>query len=402
MRNQSILLIVGGGIAAYKTLLLIRLLAKQGIAAQAILTRAGAEFVTPLSLEALTGKPVFTNVFSLSQQSEMGHIELSRSADLIVVAPATAHLIAQAANGLAGDLAATTLLATNRPVLYAPAMNVRMWKHPSVQKNIETLRTNGGLFAGPGKGEMACGEFGYGRMAEPEQIAGAIQNILAGKTRIEMPGPKPLQARHILITAGPTREPIDPVRYLSNHSSGKQGYAIAKACAALDAKVTLVTGPTALPAPAGIQTVNVETAHDMLKACEKALPADVFIAVAAVSDWRVSKTGAQKIKKDKNGGPALTLTENPDILETVATHKKRPALVIGFAAETEQVEKHATEKRVRKSCDWILANDVSGDVMGGDKNRIIFITENGGESWPVMGKARVAQKLAGKIVENLL
>jgi len=284
MSDKSVLLIIGGGIAAYKSLFLIRQLAKRGIKTRAIVTKGGSEFVTPLSVGALTGETVFTELFSLSQEAEMGHIELSRSTDLVVVAPATADLMAKAANGLANDLASTTLLATDKRVLYAPAMNVRMWEHPATQRNIQTLADGGALFVGPDEGDMACGEFGFGRMAEPEAIADAIEKALAGETHIDGLKPKPMKDKHVLITAGPTREPIDPVRYLSNHSSGKQGYAIARACAELGAKVTLVSGPVALSAPTNVDLVKVETANEMLNACEKALPADVFISVAAVAD----------------------------------------------------------------------------------------------------------------------
>jgi len=411
MSDKRILLIIGGGIAAFKSLLLIRVLAKRGIKTTCIVTKGGQEFVTPLSVGGLSGEKVFTELFSLSDEAEMGHIELSRSADLVVVAPATADLMAKAAHGLANDLASTTLLATDKRVLYAPAMNVRMWEHPATGRNIETLRANHALFIGPDEGEMACGEFGFGRMAEPETIADAIEKILAGATDLDTLKPKPLKGKHVLITAGPTREPIDPVRYLSNHSSGKQGYAVAQACAALGADVTLASGPVALKPPQGVNTVQVETAHDMLAACEKALPVDVFIAVAAVADWRPTQSSPQKIKKgeiktNKQDLPPLELTENPDILHTIANAKTRPTLVIGFAAETDNVVKYAKAKLITKNCDMIIANDVSsgtlgGDVMGGDNNTMIIVTKDNAEKWPLMSKQKCAEALAQKIAETL-
>jgi len=401
MSDKRILLIIGGGIAAFKSLLLIRVLAKRGIKTTCIVTKGGQEFVTPLSIGGLSGEKVFTELFSLSDEAEMGHIELSRSADLVVVAPATADLMAKAVHGLANDLASTTLLATDKRVLYVPAMNVRMWEHPATQRNIETLRENHALFIGPEEGEMACGEFGFGRMAEPETIADAIEQILAGKTDLDALKPKPLKGKHVLITAGPTREPIDPVRYLSNHSSGKQGYAIARACAALGADVTLVSGPVAIISPQGVNTVQVESARDMLTACEKALPADVFIAVAAVADWRPIDCPKSKIKKDKHGLPPLSLTANPDILHTIAHGKNRPELVIGFAAETDNVVEYAQAKRAKKNCDMIVANDVSGDVMGGNNNTMIVITKDGVDTWPLMSKQKAAEALAQKIAQEL-
>ncbi len=392
--SKRILLIIGGGIAAYKSLFLIRVLARRGIKTRVIITKGGQQFVTPLSAGSLSGDTVYTDLWDLTAEAEMGHIELSRSADLIVVAPATADLMAKAAQGIANDLASTTLLATDKPVLYAPAMNVRMYEHPATQRNMETLRADGALFVGPDAGEMACGEFGDGRMAEPEAIADAVEAAI-GKT------PRPLAGKHVLITAGPTREPIDPVRYLSNHSSGKQGYAIAESLAKLGANVTLVSGPTALNAPEDVTRVNVETARDMLAACEAALPADVFIAVAAVADWRPAKAGDQKVKKAAGGLGALDLTENPDILKTLSNGKNRPGLVIGFAAETNDVIKHAKAKLKRKGCDWIIANDVSGNVMGGDNNTMILVTPDDTLPWPKMSKAASADKLAAKIAESL-
>jgi phosphopantothenoylcysteine decarboxylase / phosphopantothenate---cysteine ligase len=405
MSDKHILLIIGGGIAAFKSLLLIRLLAKRNIKTTCIVTKGGQEFVTPLSIGGLSGEKVFTELFSLSDESEMGHIELSRSADLVVVAPATADLMAKAANGLANDLASTTLLATDKRVLYAPAMNVRMWEHPATQRNIEILRRNHALFVGPDEGDMACGEFGFGRMAEPEIIADAIEKALAGAIDLDALKPKPLNGKHILITAGPTREPIDPVRYLSNRSSGKQGYAIARACAALGANVTLVSGPVALTPPRGVNTIQIESARDMLAACEKSLPADAFIAVAAVADWRPMKSPKSKIKKDQQGLPPLKLRENPDILRTIAQTKNRPTIVIGFAAETDNVVKYAKAKLTKKNCDMIIANDVSGDVMGGDNNSMIIVTKEDTEScvekWPLMSKQKCAEALAKKIGEIL-
>ena len=392
--SKRILLIIGGGIAAYKSLFLIRVLARRGIKTRVIITKGGQQFVTPLSAGSLSGDTVYTDLWDLTAEAEMGHIELSRSADLIVVAPATADLMAKAANGIANDLASTTLLATDKPVLYAPAMNVRMYEHPATQRNMETLRNDGALFVGPDAGEMACGEFGDGRMAEPEAIADAIEDAI-GKA------PRPLLGKHVLITAGPTREPIDPVRYLSNHSSGKQGYAIADSLARLGAKVTLVSGPTDLDAPEDVTRVNVETAQDMLTACEAALPADVFIAVAAVADWRPANPGDKKVKKAAGGLDALELTENPDILKTLCADKNRPGLVIGFAAETNDVINHAQAKLKRKGCDWIIANDVSGDVMGGDNNTMILVTPDDTLPWPKMSKAAGADKLASKIAETL-
>jgi len=401
MGDKRILLIIGGGIAAFKSLLLIRVLAKRGIKTTCIVTKGGQEFVTPLSIGGLSGEKVFTELFSLSDEAEMGHIELSRSADLVVVAPATADLMAKAVHGLANDLASTTLLATDKRVLYVPAMNVRMWEHPATQRNIETLRENHALFVGPEEGEMACGEFGFGRMAEPETIADTIEQILAGKTDLDVLKPKPLKGKHVLITAGPTREPIDPVRYLSNHSSGKQGYAIARACAALGADVTLVSGPVAITPPQGVNTVQVESARDMLTACVKALPADVFIAVAAVADWRPIDSPKSKIKKDKQALAPLSLTANPDILHTIAHGKNRPELVIGFAAETDNVVEYAQAKRTKKNCDMIVANDVSGDVMGGNNNTMIIITKDGVDTWPLMSKQKAAEALAQKIAQKL-
>jgi len=398
MGERRVLLIVGGGVAAYKSLELVRLLHKAGVGVSAILTRAGAEFVTPLSLSALTGATVHQDLFSLTEESEMGHIELSRSADLVVVAPATADLMAKAANGLADDLASTTLLATDKPVLLAPAMNVRMWLHPATARNLDTLKRDGATVVGPDEGEMACGEFGPGRMAEPPAILEAILAALDG------PAARPLLGRRALVTAGPTLEPIDPVRFVSNRSSGRQGYAIAEALARLGAEVTLVSGPTALSAPPAVKRVAVETAAEMLAACEAALPADAAVFVAAVADWRPETTAAAKLKKAPGRPPApLALTETPDILARIAASgPRRPGLVVGFAAETDDVLAHAAAKRRAKGCDWIVANDVTEPgVMGGAENAVTLITAEGEEPWPRAGKAEVARRLARRIADAL-
>jgi len=405
-QDKRILLIISGGIAAYKSLFLIRLLAKRGIATRVILTRGGAEFVTPLSAGALSGDKVYSDLWDLTDEAEMGHIELSRSADLVVVAPATADIIAKAAHGIANDLATTTLLATDKRVLFVPAMNVRMWEASATQRNISVLKNDGALFIGPDAGDMACGEFGEGRMSEPEVIAQAIEKILAGDTTLDgLRGLKPLAGKHALVTSGPTREPIDPVRYLSNHSSGKQGYAIAAELASLGARVTLVSGPVAITPPETVKTIAVETSRDMLKACEAALPADIFVSVAAVADWRPAKTSKGKIKKTAKGSAPLELEENPDILKTICAHKKRPELVIGFAAETDDVIDHAKAKLARKNCDWIVANDVSGDVMGGDHNSMIVVTDSTKnhkpDIWPRLSKTDAAKRLAQKIAKSL-
>ena len=395
LAGKRILLIIGGGIAAYKSLSLIRLLKTAGAAVTPVLTRAGAEFVTPLSVSALAGEKVHSALFDLTDEAEMGHIQLSRVADLVVVAPATADLMAKLATGRAEDLASTLLLATDTPVLMAPAMNVRMWEHPATQRNLATLKADGVAFVGPDAGEMACGEYGPGRMAEPEAIMAAIAAALTDR---------PLKGRHVLVTSGPTHEPIDPVRYIANRSSGAQGTAIAAALRDLDAQVTFVTGPASVPPPAGVQVVRVETAREMLEAVTAALPADAAVMAAAVADWRVANAGAQKMKKDGSGrAPALEFAENPDILATVAKGALRPRLVVGFAAETEHVVDHATAKRARKGCDWILANDVSPEtgIMGGTENAVVLISEAGSETWPRMGKDQVAQKLAQRIAEAL-
>lgn len=395
--ERRVLLVIGGGIAAYKCLELIRLLAKSGVRTRAILTNAASHFVTPLSVGSLTEDKVYRELFDLTDEAEMGHIQLSRSADLVVVAPATADLMAKAANGLANDLASTTLLATDKPVLMAPAMNVRMWQHPATQRNRVRLEADGVRFIGPDEGAMACGEFGPGRMAEPQVIHDAILAYYA-----ERKGGRPLAGKRVLVTAGPTLEQIDPVRFISNRSSGKQGYAIAEALARLGADVRLISGPVALPDPAGVTTVRVESAAQMLAACEAALPADAAVCVAAVADWRPQSTAAKKIKKGADGPPPILLTENPDILATLSKMKSgRPRLVVGFAAETNDVEAHAKQKLAKKGCDWIVANDVSGDVMGGDANEVAIIRAEGVTRWPQMAKTAVAGKLANEIAEAL-
>ena len=395
LAGKRILLIIGGGIAAYKALLLIRLLKSAGAAVTPVLTRAGAEFVTPLSVAALAGEKVHQALFDLTDAAEMGHIQLSRVADLLVVAPATADLMAKLATGRAEDLASTLLLATDTPVLMAPAMNVRMWQHPATRRNLATLTADGVRFVGPDQGEMACGEFGPGRMAEPEAIFAAITAALAEG---------PLQGRHVLVTSGPTHEPIDPVRYIANRSSGAQGTAIAAALRDLGARVTFVTGPATVPPPDGVTVVKVETARQMLEAVEAALPADAAVMAAAVADWRVANAGAQKMKKDGSGNaPALEFAENPDILATLSKGPQRPRLMVGFAAETEHVVDHATAKRARKGCDWIVANDVSPatGIMGGTENAVVLISDTGAEHWPRMAKDQVAKKLAQRIADAL-
>ena len=396
LAGKRILLVIGGGIAAYKALDLIRRLRERGAAVTPVLTRAGAEFVTPLSVSALAGEKVHEHLFDLTHEAEMGHIQLSRVADLIVVAPATADLMAKAAQGRADDLASTLLLATDTPVLMAPAMNVRMWSHPATQRNLAVLRGDGVRIVGPNEGEMACGEYGPGRMSEPLEIVAAIEGALAGG---------PLKGRHVLVTSGPTHEPIDPVRYIANRSSGAQGTALAAALRDLGARVTFVTGPASVPPPEGVAVVRVETAAQMLAAVTAALPADAAVFAAAVADWRVANAAGQKMKKDGSGQPpALSFAENPDILATIARMAEgRPGLVVGFAAETERVVEHATAKRARKGCDWIVANDVSPGtgIMGGSENAVTLITDQGAESWPRMGKDAVARQLAARIAGQL-
>ncbi len=395
LSGRRILLIVGGGIAAYKSLELIRLIGKAGGRVVPVLTAGGREFVTPLSLAALAGERVHEALFDLTAEVEMGHIELSRSADLVVVAPATADLMAKLAGGLANDLASTLLLATDKRVLMAPAMNVRMWEHPATRRNRERLAEDGVLFVGPAEGEMACGEYGPGRMAEPAEILAAIADAL---------GPKPLAGRHAIVTSGPTHEPIDPVRYIANRSSGRQGAAIAAALAARGARVTFVTGPATAPRPTGAEVVEVETALEMAAAVEAALPADVAVFAAAVGDWRPVAAAARKIKKTAAGPPAIALAENPDILASVAgLAQGRPPLVIGFAAETGDLIGNATAKRQSKGCDWLVANDV-GDgsgIMGGMENAVTLITAEGTEAWPRLDKREVAERLADRIAAAL-
>ena len=390
---KRILLIVSGGIAAYKALELVRLATKSGIGVTAVLTKSGAQFVTPLSLQALTTSKVYQVLFSLTDESEMGHIELSRSADLIVVAPATADILAKMAAGLADDLATTLLLATDKPVLVAPAMNVRMWQHPATEANMALLKQRGVLVVEPDEGPMACGEYGPGRLAEPPVILTAIQDALNGG---------PLKGKHAIVTSGPTHEPIDPVRFIANRSSGKQGHAIAAALAALGARVTLVSGPVALPNPPGLTTIHVETAREMHAAVQAALPADIAVCAAAVGDWRIATEAGQKLKKDGNAPPALSLAENPDILAGIsAPGPNRPRLVVGFAAETEKLAEHAAAKRVRKGCDWLVANNVGGTgIMGGAENEVLLLTQTGSEHWERMNKLAVAQRLAAKIGEH--
>lgn len=396
LASKRILLIIGGGIAAYKSLDLIRRLKGLGAEVTPVLTRAAEEFVTPLSVAALAGAPVHRDLFDLTTEAEMGHIQLSRSADLIVVAPATADLMAKMAQGHANDLASTLLLATDTPVLIAPAMNVRMWEHLATQRNIAQLKSDGIRFVGPDAGEMACGEFGAGRMAEVPDI------LMAAETYFER---GVLQGKRIIVTSGPTHEPIDPVRYIANRSSGAQGTAIAAALAALGAEVVFVTGPADVPPPPHVEVVRVETAAQMKEAVEHALPADAAVFAAAVADWRVASASASKIKKKDGALPVLEFSENPDILAGVSQMAQgRPKLVVGFAAETDDVVAHATAKRERKGCDWIVANDVRPEtgIMGGSENAVVLISGDGAESWPRMGKGAVAEKLAARIAEALV
>jgi phosphopantothenoylcysteine decarboxylase/phosphopantothenate--cysteine ligase len=410
VQGKRILLIVGGGIAAYKSLELVRRLKERGAGVRAILTKGGAEFVTPLSLSVLTEEKAYTELFDLKDEAEIGHIRLSREADVIVVAPATADLLAKMAHGLADDLASTVLLATDKQVLAAPAMNLRMWQHAATQRNLATLKSDGILFVGPDEGEMACGEFGPGRMAEPEAILAAIERALGGS----VPGSAPraqatplrsLTGRHVLITSGPTLEPIDPVRYIANRSSGKQGHALARAATALGADVTLISGPVALPDPQGVRVIRVETAHEMLAATLAALPADIAIFAAAVADWRVADAAEQKLKKQNQIEAELKLALNPDILATVAMPgPRRPRLVIGFAAETENLIENAKAKRLSKGADWIVANDVwpGTGAMGGDDTQIHLVTASGVEDWPPLSKDETAARLLARAADALL
>lgn len=414
LKGKRILLVVSGGIAAVKVPDLIRRLAERGVSVRCAMTRSAEQFVTPLSLASLSGEKVSTDIFSLTDEAEMGHIELSRDADLVVVAPATANILARMASGLADDMATTLLLATDKPVLVAPAMNVRMWLHPATQRNIAQLQNDGVAVIGPNEGEMACGEYGPGRMAEPLEIITAIEaqfgRPLPKHLTLVQPRPtnnavaplkQDLKGRKAIVTSGPTHEPIDPVRYIANRSSGKQGHAIAAALAARGADVTLVTGPVNLPDPPGVKTVHVEAARDMFSACFLDLPVDIFVAAAAVADWRVAVEAPQKLKKSGDLPPTLKLAENPDILRAIATTdaKRRPALVVGFAAETENVVAHAQKKLQSKGCDWILANDVSEGTgtFGGDSNAVHLVTPQAVEDWPRLSKSEVAARLAERI-----
>ncbi len=396
LHGRRILLVIGGGIAAYKSLDLIRRLQDRGAEVVPVMTRAAEEFVTPLSVSALAGQKVYRHLFDLTDEAEMGHIQLSRAADLIVVAPATADLMAKMVQGIADNLATTLLMATDKRVLIAPAMNVRMWEHAATQRNLRVLTDDGVLVVGPNEGDMACGEYGPGRMAEVPEIVAAVENALLNG---------PLKGKHVIVTSGPTHEPIDPVRYIANRSSGTQGAAIANELAALGARVTFVTGPVNTEMPGGCDIQQVETAAEMLGAVETALPADVAVFAAAVADWRVAQQSDSKIKKDGKGGlPVLEFAENRDILATVSQNKKlRPALVVGFAAETDDVIANATAKRLRKGCDWIVANDVSPEtgIMGGTENAVTLISENAADVWPRMAKGEVARKLAERIAEAL-
>lgn len=396
LAGKRILLIIGGGIAAYKSLDLIRRLRERGAAVTPVLTRAAEEFVTPLSASALAAEKAYRHLFDLTDEAEMGHIQLSRAAHLIVVAPATADLMAKMAHGHADDLASTLLLATDQRILVAPAMNVRMWQHPATQRNIAQLRSDGVMFVGPNEGDMACGEYGPGRMAEPLEIVSAVEMALTGG---------PLKGRHVLVTSGPTHEPIDPVRFIANRSSGAQGTALAAALRDLGARVTFITGPATVPPPQGVRVLRVETASQMADAVKGALPADAAIFAAAVADWRVENASATKLKKDQSGkAPALSFAENPDILATVSRMSEgRPELVVGFAAETNDVVAHATAKRDRKKCDWIIANDVSPStgIMGGSENAITIITPTGAEEWPRLPKDEVARRLAARVADAL-
>ena len=400
LEGKRILLIIAGGIAAYKSLDLIRRLMDRGASVRCILTKAGAEFVTPLSVSALSGEKVYQDLFDLTDESDMGHIRLSREADLVVVAPATADLMAKMAGGHANDLASTALLATDKPVLIAPAMNVEMWNNPATQRNAATLAADGITLTGPAAGDLACGEVGQGRMVEVPDLIAAIEQRLDEQSA----GTRPLSGKKALVTSGPTREAIDPVRYLSNHSSGKQGHAIAAALAAAGAATTLVTGPTAEPAPAGVKVVTVESARDMLAACQVALPADIAVCAAAVADWRIAEEASAKMKKNGSSPPSLQMVENPDILATLSqAAKNRPGLVIGFAAETNDLIDNATSKRARKQCDWIVANDVSTGTgtFGGDENTVHLVTDDGVENWPRLSKSGVAEQLTGRIASWL-
>lgn len=418
METKRILLIVSGGIAAYKALELVRLLKRQGIAVRAVMTQSATEFVTPLSMGVMTEDQVYGDMFDLKEEREIGHIQLSRQADLVVICPATANILAKMAAGIADDLATTILLATDKPVLAVPAMNVRMWQHSATQRNLAQLRADGVTIMEPDSGAMACGEYGPGRLPEPPAIAERICAMLghsfdsaltAGRAPTTLEAQpdfadfahRPLFGKRILVTAGPTHEAIDPVRYIANRSSGRQGFAIATAAAEMGAEVTLVAGPVHLVTPPGVIRIDVETALEMQAEVEKALPTDVAIMVAAVADWRAAEAPDQKIKKDGKAIPPLTLTENPDILASLAQHKNRPGLLIGFAAETEKIVEHAQAKLAKKGCDWIVANDVSGDVMGGANNAFHIVTRDGVESWPDSPKDVIARKLMERVANAL-
>jgi phosphopantothenoylcysteine decarboxylase/phosphopantothenate--cysteine ligase len=404
LADKRILLIVAGGIAAYRSLDLIRRLRERGAKVRCVVTEGAAQFVTPLAFAALSEDKVYTQLFSLTDESEMGHIRLSREADLLVVVPATANIMAKMAAGIGDDLATTVLLATDKPVLIAPSMNVMMWAHAATQANLKTLESRGILRVGPGDGNLACGEVGSGRLAEVMDIVYAIEDVFRGPGVLSLPQPKPLAGRHALVTSGPTWEPIDPVRYIANRSSGKQGHAIAAALAKLGATTTLVSGPTQEPDPAGVAMVRIETAREMYEACMAALPADIAVCAAAVADWRVAREADQKLKKQADEGPpALHLTENPDILASLSRlNERRPRLVVGFAAETEKVVEHAKAKLQRKGCDWIVANDVSPGTgtFGGSNNTVHLIRADGEESWPTLGKDAVATRLAERIATH--
>lgn len=418
METKRILLIVSGGIAAYKALELVRLLKRQGISVRAVMTQSATEFVTPLSMGVMTEDQVYGDMFDLKEECEIGHIQLSRQADLIVICPATANILAKMCVGVADDLATTILLATDKPVLVVPAMNVRMWQHPATQRNLTQLRADGVTIMEPDSGAMACGEFGPGRLPEPPAIAERICAMLghsfdsaltAGRAPTTLEAQpdfadithRPLFGKRVLVTAGPTHEAIDPVRYIANRSSGRQGFAIAAAAAEMGAEVTLIAGPVHLVTPPGVIRIDVETALEMQSEVEKALPSDVAIMVAAVADWRAADAPDQKIKKDGKGIPPLTLTENPDILASLAQHKNRPGLLIGFAAETEKIVDHAQAKLAKKGCDWIVANDVSGDVMGGANNAFHIVTKDGVESWPDSPKDVIARKLMERVAHAI-
>ena len=396
--KKRILLIITGGIASYKTLDLIRRLRERGYSVRCLLTKGGSEFVTPLSLAALSGQKVYSDLFSLTDEVEMGHIRLSRETDLLLVAPATANILAKMSAGIADDLATTTMLASDKPIVIAPAMNVRMWEHQATQDNLRTVLDRGVFQVGPDKGPMACGEFGQGRMASIDDIIEKVEVVL-GKDNFTMS----LSGRRALVTSGPTHEPIDPVRYIANYSSGKQGHAVASALARLGAETTLVSGPVTLADPPGLKTIHVTSAAEMLDVCEAALPVDIAVCAAAVADWRATVKAENKIKKSKDKKHSIILEKNPDILEALSRrdYNKRPALVVGFSAETEEILKNAAEKRVRKGCDWILANDVSEGkgVFGGEDNELHLVQHSSVESWPHMSKVAAAQKLANRVAE---